>query len=115
MLTTAQIRAALTRFAYKPGWTFTAYDGLWEGPHLAITTLLPDATRPGALVPLDVHSMLPPIPDEPYLWRWLAWRLARIEIHELREFLRVDGHAPFDPHAPHAERDNPAYLPPMPE
>lgn len=104
-LSTAEIQAELERVSYKPGWTFTCYDGRWEGQHLAITVEVPDATRPGRTVTLDVHSSLPPIPDVPYLHTWLAWRLGRIENHEMREFLRVDGKAAFDPHAPFADRD----------
>jgi hypothetical protein len=111
MLTTAQITAELQRVTYKPGWSFTVYDGQWEGQHLVIHTVVADATHPGQDTVLDVHSMLPPIPDADYLYRYLAWRLARIEVHEMREFLRVDGTPPFDPHAEHADRDNPGYTP----
>jgi hypothetical protein len=105
MLSTAEIKAELERVTYKPGWVFTCYDGRWEGQHLAITAELPDATRPGESVTLDIHSSLPPIPDAAYLHAWLAWRLGRIENHEMREFFRVDGRAVFDPHAPFADRD----------
>jgi hypothetical protein len=105
MLSTSEIQAELERITYKPGWAFTCYDGRWEGQHIAITVELPDAGRPGETVTLDVHSMLPPIPDVRYLHTWLAWRLGRIEIHEMREFLRVEGKAIFDPHAPFADRD----------
>ena len=104
-LTTAEIQAELERVTYKPGWSFTCYDGRWEGQHLVITVDVLDAGRPGQSVTLDVHSSLPPIPDVAYLHTWLAWRLGRIENHEMREFLRVDGHAVFDPHAPFADRD----------
>jgi hypothetical protein len=111
MLTTAQIRDVLADLTYKPGWTFSVYDGDWEGQHLAITARVPDAVRPPAMVVLDVHSQLPPIPDEAYLVRWIAWRLGRIELHEMREFLRLRGAVVYDPHAANAERDNPNYKP----
>ena len=104
-LTVPQLQAALERFTYKPGWKFAVYEGRWEGPHMQITATLPDAYAPDATVTVDVHSMLPPIPDEGALWVWLGWRLARIEVHEMREFLRVDGVVLFDPHAPLADRD----------
>lgn len=105
MLTVADIQAELARVTYKPGWTFTAYQGRWEGPHLAITAVLPDAYHPEHTVTVDIHSMLPPLPDVAALHSWLAWRLGRIELHEMREFLRVDGQPIFDPHAPYADRD----------
>jgi hypothetical protein len=40
-----------------------------------------------------------------YLLVWLAWRLGRVESHEMREHLRVDGALPFNPHAEYADRD----------
>jgi hypothetical protein len=36
---------------------------------------------------------------------WIAWRLSRLEVHEMREFLKRDGKVISDPHAPHAEHD----------
>jgi len=106
MLTTQQIAAELARITYKNGWTFTVYDGQWEGQHLAIGAQVSDAYHPGQSVTLDVHTMLPPMPDVAYLHRWLGWRLGRLEVHEMREFLRVDGVAVFDPHADGADRDD---------
>jgi hypothetical protein len=111
MLTTDEIRGWLARVTYKPGWFFTVYDGEWEGQHFVITALVPDAYNPGATTVLDVHSALPPIPNQEYLWHWITWRVGRVESHEMREFLRVEGDAIHDPHAPNAERDNPDYEP----
>ena len=105
MLTIEQIQAELARITYRPGWTFEAYQGPWEGQHLVIRAEVVNAFNPATTVTLDIHSMLPPIPDAAYLHRWLAWRLARIEVHEAREFFRVDGKPPFDPHAAGAEHD----------
>jgi hypothetical protein len=107
MLTTAQIQTELARITYRQGWTLTAYDGAFEGQHLAIRAVLPNAYRPTETVTVDVHSTLPPIPDVDYLHRWLIWRICRIESHEAREFFRVDGKPLFDPHAEHADRDQP--------
>jgi hypothetical protein len=104
MLTTPEIHAHLRRLAYKPGWEFQVYDGRWEGQHLVIRTEVPD-TYSDQTVVLDVHSMLPPMRDTRALEEWLAWRLGRLELHELREFLKRDGRPIFDPHAPGADRD----------
>jgi hypothetical protein len=56
-------------------------------------------------VTLDVHSMLPPMLTEGQFLAWLLWRLKRIEVHEAREFFRVDDQVWDDPHAEHADRD----------
>lgn len=105
MLTTAEIAAHLARLSYKPGWEFAVYDGRWEGQHIVIRTGVVDTYSPGEMVVLDVHSMLPPMRDVAQLEEWLAWRLGRLEVHEMREFLKRDGVVIFDPHAEFAERD----------
>jgi hypothetical protein len=105
MLTTSEIQAHLERLTYKPGWSIKAYDGRWEGQHVVITTVVDDAYKPGETQTLDVHSMLPPMADTDHLEQWLAWRLGRLELHEMREFLRRDGKPIYNPHAPYAERD----------
>lgn len=106
-----QMQAVLDQVTYKPGWKFTVYQGEWEGPHVVITTQVIDAYDPTQSTVLDVHSSLPPMRDEDQLMEWLAWRLGRIEVHEMREFLKFDGQPVFDPHAPLAERDNREYQP----
>lgn len=111
MLTTSELQAIVGRITYKPGWLIQVYDGDWEGQHVAITAKVYDSTRPGEMVTLDVHSMLPPQQSNDTFLRWIAWRLARIEVHEMREFLMLDGRPVFDPHAPMAERDNATYVP----
>jgi hypothetical protein len=105
MLTTKEIQDHVSKISYKPGWAFEVYDGEWEGQHFVITTVVPDAYNLTETVTLDVHSMLPPIPDKNYLNQWIMWRLARIEVHEMREFFRVDGKIVDDPHAEFASRD----------
>lgn len=114
MLTTAQIQEHLASVTYKPGWRFEAYEGQWEGQHLVITASVLDAEAEAEVYTLlNVHSMLPPLSDIDALNRWLLWRLSRLEVHEAREFFRVNGEVVFDPHAPDAERDNPEYQPPV--
>lgn len=106
MLTTAEIKLHLERRKYMPGWEFDVYDGKFEGQHLAIKVVLPDAYHPGETVTIQVENMLPPIPTGAYLDEWIVWRLSRIATHEVREFYRDrEGNAIFDPHAPFAERD----------
>lgn len=105
MLTTKEIQDHLARVTYKPGWSFEAYDGKWEGQHIVIRTSVPNAYNTKENTDLDVHSMLPPIPDTNYLNSWLMWRVARLEVHEVREFFKVDGKIVDDPHAPFANED----------
>jgi hypothetical protein len=105
VLTTGEIAAHLERLSYKDGWEFSVYDGRWEGQHLVIRTVVPDTYHPGESLVLDVHSMLPPMRDTAQLEEWLAWRLARIEVHEMREFFKRDGQVLFSPHAEFADRD----------
>lgn len=105
MLITADLAQVLARVTYKPGWRFAVYDGRFEGQHLVITTQVLDAYDPDSTVTLDVHSMLPPMRDEQQFLDWLLWRVCRIETHEAREFLRVNGVSHNDPHAEYADRD----------
>lgn len=99
MLTDTEIQAELDRVTYRQGWTFSVYEDDWEGSHLLITAPVPNAYQPDETITLGIRCPLPPMPDASYLHCWLAWRLGRIESHEMREMLRIDGVAVFDPHA----------------
>jgi hypothetical protein len=105
VLTVEGIRAHLERLSYKDGWSFDVYEGRWEGPHIVIRTEVEDALLRGRRTVLDVHSMLPPMRDTVALEEWLAWRLGRLEVHEMREFFKRDGRVIFDPHGPDADHD----------
>lgn len=108
MLSTAEIQSYLTRVSYKPGWVFSYYEGRWEGPHLRIYCAeVPDSFTPGETTVLDIHCFLSPndIADTTALNRYLMYRLGRIEMHEMREFFKVNGKVVSSPHMPHADRD----------
>lgn len=105
MLSTQDINEHLSKVTYKPGWSFKCYNGRWEGQHFVITTVVPDAYDPTKETTLDVHSALPPLDTTEQLDKWIMWRLGIIEIHEMREFYRVDGKVVADPHKEHANRD----------
>lgn len=105
MLTTADLQAVAARVTYRPGWRLTVYDGRYEGQHLQICAEVPNAYAPGDTVTLDVHTPIPPQNTVNGFLYWLLWRLLRVESHECREWLRVDGHPVDDPHAPNADRD----------
>lgn len=105
VLTIAETQAHLAKLTYKPGWSFSAYEGLFEGHHIVIRTNVEDSYHPGEKVTLDIRSPLPPFQDILDLEHWLIWRLSIIETHEAREWLQKDGKPIFDPHADFAERD----------
>lgn len=97
-LSLAELRAAFGRFSYKPGWRFLVWEDPFEGPHISVQATLKNAYRPDETVELDIVSALPPLADEDAVAAWLAWRLGRIENHEMREWLRRDGVRVSDPH-----------------
>lgn len=105
MLSITQMENLIWRVTYKPGWKFKVYMGRHEGPHIQITTVVPDAYDLDKTVTLDVHSQLPPMRSDDQFYEWLLWRIKIIECHEAREFFRVDNVVYDDPHAEFADRD----------
>jgi hypothetical protein len=97
-LTVPELQAVFDRAAYKPGWKFTVFDSLFEGPHLHIECRIENAYTPGKMADLCIESPLPPMKTDEDVLAWLFWRLQRIEIHEVREWLLFDGQRRFDPH-----------------
>jgi hypothetical protein len=105
-LTTCEIRHHLEKITYRPNWTFRVYDGTFEGQHLVINAEVENSYSRGDWVYLDIHTFMPPMASTADLERFLAWRLARIEVHEMREWLKRDGKAIYDPHAEGADKDD---------
>lgn len=97
MLTLAEIQDILADYSYKPGWTFQAGEHPREGHMVRIEASVPDSSGEADIV-LGINSWLPPIPDSEYLYEWVRWRLTRIELHELAEFLKIGGNVIDDPH-----------------
>jgi len=110
MLSLEQLRAVLARVSYKPGWSFSLWESRWEGICMGIRFQATDsyASSPGVGVTINVKTFVPPCPNEQYFLAFLAYRLSRIELHEMREFLKVDGKCLDDPHA---EGANDEFLP----
>lgn len=105
MLSTAEVQQELARVSYKPGWSFEAYEGQWEGQHIVISAQLMDGYDHSRVVDLRIDWFPDPFQNLQQLYYALAKRLARIEVHEMREFLQVDGRPLFDPHGPDAQHD----------
>lgn len=96
--TVDDLRRFFARVAYRPGWRFTVKEDPFEGPHLHIDCQLEDAYHPGHMVTLNIISPLPPMSSDEQVIEWLRWRLTRIETHEVREWLRLDGERIYNPH-----------------
>lgn len=90
--------AFFARVEYRPGWRFEVVIDPFEGPHLHIGAELEDAYHPGEKTVVNIVSPLPPMTSEEQRVNWLVWRLSRIEMHELREWLKLDGERISDPH-----------------
>lgn len=96
-MTTAELAELVARITYKAGWSFAALGR--AAPRYPLRH--GERLRPRHdHRPADRLSPLPaPILRRPAdVVRWLAWRLARIETHEVREWLLLDGARVLDPH-----------------
>jgi hypothetical protein len=100
-----EVVAFIRRVSYKPDWTIAVMSKDYA-PHglvcMRISFLAPDATNPNAPVETQVcgQEIFDPymIANEEQLKHMVFRVFKRAEDHELREFFKVDGVAPFDPH-----------------
>lgn len=100
MLSVAELQSILDEVTYKPGWEIRVRGTDHEGAQIVMVVHeMPDSTQPGKTLDLGIVSYLPPMQDEQALLNWLAWRIERIENHEVREWLKLRGETVFDPHA----------------
>jgi hypothetical protein len=100
-----RLRAIVSRVTYKPRWRL----GVWDQspPYhqhavLYVTYFAPNALCPENEVPLmllEAFSLerLETLPDE-YILREIYRLVRRAELHELDEWLKVDGKCVTDPH-----------------
>jgi hypothetical protein len=95
-----QMQRALARLSYKPGFELSLFMHPFEGPFLQVKVETPDGYDPSKTVTLTINSMIPEwlIETEDHLFRYVLWRLHKIEAHETCEFLHVDGKPYRDPH-----------------
>lgn len=89
--------ASLPVITYKPGWAFS-WSQNEEHTFLHISCSAPEKaldSRTGEeRQPYSITLICP----MPFTATWLLWELAEMEEHERREWLKLDGEAPFDPH-----------------
>ncbi len=84
------------RLTYKPGWKFKI-----AGPgsnSLCIFARTPDSNHPENLRTTQHQFTIPAAYDDLDPVLWIRDCLELCERHEIGEFLRVDGKAPFLPH-----------------
>jgi hypothetical protein len=94
-----ELQLCLNAVDYKPGWKFTLYQHRYEGVCVDIAITLPNGYRPAETVDVNIRCPVPPIVNAEHFHDWLMWRLARIELHEMREFYHVNGTIRDDPHS----------------
>jgi hypothetical protein len=99
-----EIAAIVAAFRYKPGWTLRCHmqpfdDFPYEGFCLDVRLEVPNSYHPQDMQVQNVHVPVPPLLNEAQVIDWLMWRLARVELHELREFGWYKGQIVKDPHA----------------
>ena len=99
----AEVRATLARVSYRRGerWTFRA-DQIGEDVRVRMCATVLDSRQPGRLLDLGIDTWPPAdaLEGEGPLVRWLLGRLIEHEVHEAREWLRLDGEQVDDPHGP---------------
>ena len=103
------LRAELARYTYRPGWRMRievqpAVAGQYTPARLVVEYTAPDAYHPEREIPLKVNVMVPWDLAEAHgasdlFGRWLQHTLQDVELHESREWLRLDGCLLDDPHA----------------
>lgn len=104
MLTTSDLRTALSRISYRPGWELSIWEDQHEGPVLRIVADVPDSYHPSQRVDLGIDTYLSPNDRDTIVAfvRFVDWRLQRIANHEHREWFKLNGRVISDPHAPDA-------------
>lgn len=98
------LRDTLVHISYD-GWDMAVYQGVHHGPRFRMTKELPDNTRPGETVTIDIRSRLDPFYEVEEFVFWVYRRVVEMETHEVREKFRYRGEMIYNPHHPLAGRD----------
>jgi hypothetical protein len=100
------LQQQLNRYAYKPSWVWRLDEGtpsLWNARfYVCIEFSAMDAWNPPKVIQLKSVVPVPPwIPEcrDPIMFkRWFQTAIFETELHESREWLRLDGQLVDDPH-----------------
>jgi hypothetical protein len=106
MLSVDEMRNLLDQVEYKDGWRFSIYEHPFEGPFLRIEFDVRDSYNSGESVTLGINSFVPPCRQQYQFLDWLLYRIIRIEVHEAREFFKINGVPYEDPHVLGEPYDN---------
>lgn len=110
---TNRLAYLLDTITYKPGWKFQALDreygsSMWQETVLAILWDAPDAVtgRNGKFARYQIvpDYLLTDGGQEHLLLRYIEHEVIAAEIHEVHEFLRVNGIPVTDPHPERREK-----------
>lgn len=94
----------ISRISYKPGWKFELRRETFlysvTSSMLIITATVKDSRNPENTVEFVMQRMVPEyLTDQELFLKWVKHTLMECEIHEMREFFRLDGELVDDPHA----------------
>lgn len=96
----------LARYTYKPGYTMTIVRELGSAPFLLVEFVTTDSRQTDKQGRIKFRRMVPyylgGVGMERQFGDWLQHQLVDLEVHELREWLRLDGEIRDDPHPPPA-------------
>lgn len=89
------------RFSYKPSWEFLADEVGREGgfPYVLFSFWVDDSRGTGERIRVIYYKRLPQWGDPRASVQALIDVIEAAEAHEIQEWFRIDGKAPFDPHA----------------
>lgn len=99
-MTIDEVRGLIASVTYKRGWSFTVEPFGFDVAMIEIRFNARDANDQTKELQFSTrHPLaLSHIPSKRGLLNRLRSYILHIEMHELDEFLKVDGVAPFDPH-----------------
>lgn len=89
------IEDVLRKFTYRPGWKFSVF----RARTLRIDAYVVDTDDHRRTILVTFEIGLPyPVPMHMDWQEWLFRQVMEVENHEAREFFKIDGAKPYDPH-----------------
>jgi hypothetical protein len=95
-----RLEAMLARVTYKPGWRLEIRPSPAQGVQKALYVVaeIANSWRPEEDGYFGRSAPIPPSLDKAAFYRFVFEEVLEMERHEAREWFRVDGVPPFDPH-----------------
>lgn len=97
---TEVINDLISHFTYKPGWEIKALVDDWGGVIMSTVRTEPDANDPTQQAQVALARVFDPPPSitPEVVKTWVHALLVDAELHEVDEWLRLDGHRITNPH-----------------